>query len=191
MKNNRTLNGYVVVYRPGHPRAMTSENWNGYVYEHIVVAEEDFGRALLPDEEVHHLDLNRSNNRPSNLIILSKKSHGRLHKWIDGGAIISKQIDSKNANNHGELLRCMACNKPLKLKQRHYCSTACLSLNRYSKMEGVNLSDVLQKLSNNSFVKVSSEYGISDNGLRKWLNVKHGLNKQRLNEIIIETRKNV
>ena len=73
MKNTRTLNGYVVVYAPNHPKAMQSHNWKGYVYEHILVAEEDYGRSLLDNEEVHHLDSNRSNNSPSNLIILSKK----------------------------------------------------------------------------------------------------------------------
>lgn len=36
----RELNGYRVIYLPEHPKAMTSNNWLGYIYEHIVIAEE-------------------------------------------------------------------------------------------------------------------------------------------------------
>jgi len=52
----RTLNGYLCVYLPDHPCAMTSLNWMGYIYEHIVIAEEFLKRKLTPTEVVHHLD---------------------------------------------------------------------------------------------------------------------------------------
>lgn len=39
IKNTRIVNGYRVIYRPEHPTAMTSDNWKGYVYEHIYVYE--------------------------------------------------------------------------------------------------------------------------------------------------------
>jgi hypothetical protein len=50
-----------------HPRARK----NGYVLEHILVAEKMLGRALKPGEEVHHKNRKRADNRPSNLQIFS------------------------------------------------------------------------------------------------------------------------
>lgn len=76
-KGGRTVaeHGYVLIKRPGHPRA----DVRGYVYEHILVAEEKIGRPLAPGEEVHHDDLNRSNNHPSNLIVKSSRAEHFVH----------------------------------------------------------------------------------------------------------------
>lgn len=59
--------GYVLVRRPDHPRARQ----NGYVLEHILVAEEMLGRPLKPGERVHHRDRNEANNQPENLRVYS------------------------------------------------------------------------------------------------------------------------
>ena len=185
MKNTRTLNGYVVVYAPNHPKAMQSHNWKGYVYEHILIAEEDYGRNLLENEEVHRLDLNRSNNRPSNLIILSKKSHKRLHGWIENGATIVKTIDGIPINSEEpKCKRCKTCNKPLKLQQRYYCSTDCLKSGTKSKLDEIPILEILEKLSKRSMVSVAKDYNISDNGLRKYLKVKHNLDKATLSQAL-------
>ena len=37
------------------------------------------GRLLKDDEVVHHIDRDKKNNNPSNLLILTKKEHSRLH----------------------------------------------------------------------------------------------------------------
>jgi uncharacterized paraquat-inducible protein A len=44
------------------------------------VAERILGRALQPNEEVHHLDGDKSHNVPWNLAILTKAEHARLHQ---------------------------------------------------------------------------------------------------------------
>lgn len=62
---------------------------SGYVYtsingrttpQHRIVMEEMIGRPLKPEEVVHHIDRDRSNNDPENLILIpSQKDHNRLH----------------------------------------------------------------------------------------------------------------
>ena len=69
--------GYPVVYRPDHPRARS----NGYVYEHILVMESKLGRRLKPDEVVHHIDKNKQNNSPDNLMLFASQREHDLFHW--------------------------------------------------------------------------------------------------------------
>lgn len=65
--------GYRMIRMPNHPRARA----NGYVLEHLIVAEKILGRPLRVNEEVHHRDRDRANNDPANLRIYD--SH--LEHW--------------------------------------------------------------------------------------------------------------
>lgn len=47
--------------------------------EHRFVMEQMIGRALRPDEHVHHIDGDRFNNAPENLQLLSASEHMLLH----------------------------------------------------------------------------------------------------------------
>ena len=46
---------------------------------HRLVVQEREGRVLSSGELVHHVDHNRLNNSPDNLVILSRAEHQRLH----------------------------------------------------------------------------------------------------------------
>lgn len=52
---------------------------DGYKPEHRLVMEKHLGRKLRRGEEVHHINGNKQNNDISNLIVLSKSDHSKLH----------------------------------------------------------------------------------------------------------------
>lgn len=59
-----TNQGYVYVREREHPRAVKN---NGLVFEHILVMEKRLGRYLLPNENVHHKNGIKTDNRDENL----------------------------------------------------------------------------------------------------------------------------
>lgn len=60
--------GYIEVWTP-----------TGVRLEHQVVMEAFIGRALRPGEVVHHIDENKGNNAPKNLMLTTQAEHIRAH----------------------------------------------------------------------------------------------------------------
>lgn len=48
-------------------------------HTHRIIAEQILGRPLKDGEIVHHIDSNKRNNTPSNLMIMTQSEHCRLH----------------------------------------------------------------------------------------------------------------
>lgn len=68
--------GYIYCVVPNHPRAID----HGYVFLHNVVVENLIGRVIDTTVEiVHHKDRDRFNNKPDNLMLMTKSEHSRLH----------------------------------------------------------------------------------------------------------------
>ena len=72
------LKGYPVIYDPEHPRAKS----NGYVREHIVVAEHYLGRALEEGEVIHHINEKKKDNSPENLVVFKSHSDHMKYHWM-------------------------------------------------------------------------------------------------------------
>ena len=75
--------GYVSISKPDHPAA----NRDGYIKEHRYVAEQVIGRHLHPEEEVHHINMVKIDNRIQNLAVIDTADHARLHKYLERIAV--------------------------------------------------------------------------------------------------------
>ncbi len=79
-KGGRGKNGgYWSVLKKEHPRAFE----DGYVYEHILVAEEMLGRPIRKEERIHHINFIKLDNRKENLFVCKNmKEHGKISKSV-------------------------------------------------------------------------------------------------------------
>ena len=76
----RHSEGYWLISNPKHHRA----NNNGYVLEHILVAEKFLGRDIKSNEIIHHINYDVSDNSPYNLYLCQNPSeHKKIHRDTD------------------------------------------------------------------------------------------------------------
>lgn len=170
-KQVRELNGYRVIFDPSNPSAMSNDNWNGWVYEHIAIAEKQIGRRLQREEVVHHLDFNRGNNRTENLLVLTKGMHGKLHAWLDRGAPGWKHPGMNRVNSgkskSNEPQYCKVCGFSLQGKQKLYCSSKCYKKDS-RKVERPSAETLSQEMKTTSWLALGRKYGVSGNAVKKW-----------------------
>lgn len=71
--------GYVVLFMPNHPNRGAKNT----VLEHRFVMECKLGRYLEKEECVHHIDFDKKNNSPENLMLFKNNSeHIKFHKQL-------------------------------------------------------------------------------------------------------------
>lgn len=74
-----TYGGYVWESCPGHRLA---NHW-GFVAQHRLIGEDILGRPMEKDEVVHHKDQVRTNNDLSNLEVMTRDAHRKLHSKLN------------------------------------------------------------------------------------------------------------
>lgn len=150
-------NGYEVVYMPEHHRADST----GYVYEHIIIAEQKLGRLLKDEECVHHKNETRNDNRPENLIVFKTNAdHISFHK----GCEIVQEGDVYIALPHKKSI-CPLCGG-VKDFSAKTCINCCNILKR--KVELPSRDELKKMIFNNSFLQIGNEYNVSYNAVKKW-----------------------
>ena len=159
--------GYKLIHLPNHPRA----NNKGWVYEHYVVAEQKLGRYLQDKETVHHIDGNKTNNDPDNLIVFATSAD---HSGCHAGAEIYEKDNIWYAKIRTANKRCEYCNgifKPNHMNQR-FCSRECVSQQKIKEHKMTYDIDLIQtqlKQNNGNFTKTAKIFGVTANALVKRL----------------------
>lgn len=81
-------NGFTISTQ-GYKHLLTSDSnrTNRYEPEHRLVMAKVLGRPLTSDEVVHHINRDKTDNRPENLQVLSRQEHAALHAAEDRRAM--------------------------------------------------------------------------------------------------------
>ena len=154
---------YEYIINHTHPRS----NNEGQVYLHIIIAEHKLGRALLPEEVVHHKDLNKLNNSPDNLMIFATKGdHTRFHmNDCNEDLLLLNSDGSYICLSHKST--CADCGAEIS-RWATRCRQCASELNRKAERPTSNeLFNILINYKGN-FTRVAKQYGVTDNAIRKW-----------------------
>lgn len=91
----KTDNGYIMINLPKHPKARYNRP---YIPEHRLIVEAFLGRFLRDEEEVHHINGIRDDNKIKNLMVFpNHKEHQNFHSKIRKfGLTIPIKIQIKN-----------------------------------------------------------------------------------------------
>ncbi len=116
---------------------------------HKIVAEIIIGRPLKETEVVHHLNLNKGDNRFENLVILEPTTHNKLHKFLE--ILIAQEIGGTENLTH---FTYMVLNTLFSGKY--------ISLNTVAKRKGFTNETLKQKIENEKLANKKKSKGNKD-----------------------------
>ena len=149
-------NGYWTVKVPEHPGCEKHGSYKGWEYEHRYLMEVAIGRVLSSDEVVHHVNGDRLDNRLENLAVMTRTEHTLLHAGVDA------------------MSRCERCGKPISKRARLCNDCARESESVMPRTDDISTAvSIATDVMEHGYNAVARKFGISDNGLRKWLK-RHG-----------------
>lgn len=155
--------GYKLIYMPDYYCATNK----GYVAEHRYVAEQKLGRRLKKGEIVHHIDRNRLNNDPDNLMVFKTAAdHTRYHA---GGNLVKTDDGSYISTIERPKAVCEYCGRMFTLKRegQKYCCIECAKIaqRKYKKPEKKMLKQMLLDF---SMSQIANIYEVPTTVLVNW-----------------------
>lgn len=81
--------------RVSKPSGYRRSNWSGQrLADHLGLAQQLLGRDAVRGKDVHHIDGNRLNNSPTNLIVLERGEHRSVHdfQWRHGSQFTAEML---------------------------------------------------------------------------------------------------
>lgn len=90
--------GYVYVRLPEHPNSAM----NGYVPQHILIAEKALGRFLPQNAVVHHINEKKDDNRNNNLVVCQDEAYHQL---------LHRRMRALRECGNANWLRCRLCHQ--------------------------------------------------------------------------------
>lgn len=164
IKNSKLINDvYILIYFPQHH----DSNKDGYVRLHRLVAEQKLGRLLKDEECVHHIDLNKHNNNPNNIIVF--KTNGD-HIAFHHGSICEKDGDVYYCPNKisGKEILCPIC----KINMMSRNSKMCVSCWSKKRQKNILDRDLLKELVYKmSFEEIGKKYSVTGNAVKNWCKI--------------------
>lgn len=156
-------NGYKMLYMPEHHRADST----GCVYEHVVVAEQKIGRQLAENEVVHHIDENKSNNSPENLMVFANIAehtayHNTHEAYQENGVWFSQR--------KRQIIECAYCRKQFIPKENgiKYCSHECASKSNRKLIDIEQVVNIVKEC-NGNMTAAGKILNVSSNAIVKFL----------------------
>ena len=144
------------------------------VPEHRLIASLVLGRPLEEGEMVHHLDLDRSNNTPDNLVVVNAAEHGRFHR--NGNRTIRKkatrQVSFEGTTKYVKM-KCPWCGKVFYKRRSesvlardnklhvNCCSSSC-NARLSNAVEKGECSDLAKRVRDNIICEFSSNGAFMD-----------------------------
>lgn len=88
--------GRILLLNKNHPR----HTHEGYVFEHILVAEKALGKFITKDHPIHHVNGIQSDNRPCNLVVCENSAYHML---------LHRRQKAKEACDNKKFVPCREC----------------------------------------------------------------------------------
>lgn len=145
-------NGYIQVLCKDHPKVKKASR--KYVLEHIIIMEKYLGRYLKKNENVHHINGIKDDNRIENLKVLTCSEHSSFHSkkyFFDRSVLFNKYVEEKkSAPQIAKELKCSTCTIFANLKKYKIKIRSLLESAKCKKYSPILFRDSLGRIRKNN-----------------------------------------